>query len=215
MTTEAAPEEVSAEPEDVPASPAAAPSKPVTAKPQAGLAIWGRVALFFAVIASLAFLGNIDLGRRIVIEPMTRASVVASRLLINAFGGSAESNDTLLLGPGGMLDVKDGCNGVIAMILFAGAVVAHETTAVAKLVGLTIGIPVIWTVNLLRIVSLYVVAQVAPSMLEFFHIYFFQTLIIICVAFLWYAWAMRSQPPARRAARPPGETHDGSTGATL
>jgi exosortase/archaeosortase family protein len=174
-------------------------------KPKAGLAIWGRVALFFAVLAALAFLGNIELGRRIMIEPMTRASVAAARLLINGLGGTAQSDETLLLGPGVMLDVKDGCNGVIAMILFTGAVVAHEATPIAKLIGLAIGIPVIWVVNLLRIVSLYVVEMIVPSMLEFFHIYFFQTLIIICVAFLWYAWAMRFQPPARRAAAPPPE----------
>jgi exosortase/archaeosortase family protein len=172
-------------------------------KPKAGLAIWGRVALFFAVIATLACFGNIEFGRRIMIEPMTRASVVTARFLINTLGGSAQSDETLLLGPGVTLDIKDGCNGVIAMILFAGAVVAHEATAVAKLTGLAIGLPAIWTVNLFRIISLYAVAGVAPSMLEFFHIYFFQTLIIICVAYLWYTWAMRSQPPARRDAAPP------------
>jgi exosortase/archaeosortase family protein len=160
---------------------------------KAGLAIGLRAALFFAVIASLAWFSNIEPGRRFMVAPVTEVSVVASRLVINAFGGDAISDGTLLYGPGGVLDIKDGCNGVIAMILFAGAVVAHEAGVAAKLLGLALGIPAIWVINLIRIVCLYVVSEVAPSSLEFFHIYFFQTFIIICVVALWYLWALKSQ----------------------
>lgn len=184
-------------------------------KPYAGLAFWGRIALFFVVIALLGWFSNIDPGRRIMVKPATKASVLASRMLINAFGGNARSEETLLDGPNMGLEIKDGCNGVIAMILFAGAVVAHETTAVAKLLGLAIGLPAIWAVNVLRIVGLYVVSVVAPSHLEFFHVYFFQTLIIICVAIIWYVWAMRSlhyEPGAGRIRPaipgPDGESPD-------
>lgn len=163
-----------------------------------GLAIGLRAALFFSVIATLAWFSNVEPGRRLMVVPVTKASVVASRLVIKAFGGDVYSEGTVLYGPGGALDIKDGCNGVIAMILFAGAVVAHEAKAVAKLLGLAIGIPAIWVVNLIRIVCLYVVSEVAPSSLEFFHIYFFQTFIIICVVALWYLWALKSQALLRQ-----------------
>jgi exosortase/archaeosortase family protein len=183
--------------------------------PKAMLGIGARVALFFIVIAGLGWLSNIEPGRRLVVEPVTRASVIASELLIRVFGGSAQADGTLLMGPNTMLNIKDGCNGIIAMILFAGAVVAHDAKAVAKLAGLAIGIPLIGILNLVRIVSLYVVSVVRPSLLDFFHIYFFQTLIIICVVVLWYAWAVQCQRGAGQVARRAPESGPaGASGTT-
>jgi exosortase/archaeosortase family protein len=164
-----------------------------------GWALALRMGAFFGIIAVLGWFTNIEPGRRLVVEPLTEAAVIASRVLINLFGGGAESQGTLLTSPTGVLDVKDGCNGVIAMILFAGAVLAHEASPLAKLLGLAIGLPAIWTVNLVRIVSLYIVQVVSPERLEFFHIYVWQTLIIICVAALWYVWAARSMGPVRKS----------------
>jgi exosortase/archaeosortase family protein len=151
--------------------------------------MWARAAVFFTVIAVLGWLSNIGVGRRYVVEPMTRVSVLATRALVNLFGADARATGTLLYSDDAALNVKDGCNGVIAMILFTGAIIAHRATASAKVLGLLLGIPAIWLVNLLRLVSLYVVSVVSPSNLEFFHIYFWQTLIIICVGILWYCWA--------------------------
>jgi exosortase/archaeosortase family protein len=174
-----------------------------------GRPIWARVALFFVVIVMLVWFTNIEPGRRCVAGPVTRISVLAARVVINAFGGEARADGTFLSGPTAMLDIKDGCNGVIAMILYVAAVLAHGAAPAAKIAGLAIGIPAIWAINLLRIVTLYAVAVVAPGRLEFFHIYFWQTLIIIFVAILWYLWADRtlrgeSRDVARGSGRPEG-----------
>jgi len=170
-----------------------------TSPPKAGLPLWGRAALFIGVIATLGWLSNIGIGRTCVVQPLTGLSVRATGLLVNLFGGNAKAAGTLLYGSGAALDVKDGCNGVIAMILFTGAVIAHQASPAAKVIGVILGIPAIWLVNLVRLATLYVVSLVAPSRVEFFHIYFWQTLIIICVAVLWYFWATWS---LRRDLRP-------------
>ena len=153
------------------------------------LILVGRLALFLGTIGILGWLSLIPVGRRLFVEPVTELSVAASHFLINLFGGEATQEGTRLIGPRMSLDVRDACNGVVAMILFIGAVVAHEARASMKLLGLLLGLVVIWLVNLVRIATLYAVAAIAPARLEFFHIYVWQTLIILCVVAIWYAWA--------------------------
>ena len=167
--------------------------------------MWGRVALFLGVVVVLGWFTNIEPGRRAIAGPVTRASVHATGFLINAFGGEARTEGTMIYGSRGALDVKDGCNGVIAMILFVGAVAAHAAPLGLKILGLAVGIPLIAVVNLIRLVTLYAVAVVAPARLEFFHVFFWQTLIIIFVALLWYFWAdwCLSREIRHRSARSP------------
>lgn len=174
-------------------------------RPAAGLPMPARVAIFLGVVVFFVWFTNIEPGRRAIAAPITHASVLSTAALINAVGGEVRADDTWLIGPTAHLDVKDGCNGVIAMILFLGAVVAHAAPRRDKILGLVIGIPLIFVVNLIRLVTLYGVAVVAPERLEFFHVFFWQTLIIIFVAVLWYFWADWSlaREMRRRPARPP------------
>ena len=148
-----------------------------------------RVGVFGATVGLLSWLSLLDVGRTYFSNPVTELSVVVCHYLISLFGGTVEKYGTILTGPIMSLDIKDGCNGVMAMILFSGAVVAHEKSVIAKMVGLIVGIPLIWFINLFRILSLYVISVVAPARLEFFHIFFWQILIIIFVVLLWFAWA--------------------------
>lgn len=174
-----------------------------------GPRIGGRVALFLGVVIALGWFTNIEPGRRAIAAPITRASVWATTALLNAAGAEVRADDTYLRGPNAVLDVKDGCNGVIAMILFLGAVVAHAAPPLMKLLGLAIGIPLIGIVNLVRLVTLYGVAVLAPARLEFFHVFFWQTLIIIFVAVLWYIWADWSLSREMRRTRAPAPAGGG------
>jgi exosortase/archaeosortase family protein len=169
---------------------------------KANLILLGRLALFLGTIAILGWFSLIDIGRRLFVDPITQSAVLASHALINLFGGDAVREGTVLIGPQMSLDVKDACNGVVAMVLYVAAVVAHEARLGSKLIGLVLGLAAIWIVNLLRIVTLYAVAAIAPERLEFFHIYFWQTLIIIVVVAFWYIWASWTMRPAVPHAAP-------------
>jgi exosortase/archaeosortase family protein len=169
---------------------------------KSNLILLGRLALFIGTIALLGWFSLIEVGRLLFVDPITRSAVFASHALINLFGGDAAREGTVLIGPQMSLDVRDACNGVVAMVLYVAAVVAHEARLVSKLIGLVLGLAAIWLVNLVRIVTLYAVAAVAPERLEFFHIYFWQTLIIIAVVVFWYIWASWTMRPAGSSAAP-------------
>lgn len=158
---------------------------------KSNLLIFARLAIFLATIGILSWFSTTAVGRRYGVEPLTSGQVMASQTVLGFFGAATWRSGNILTGPNTALDIEDGCNGVIAMILFVAAVLAHEASLLAKGIGLLIGLPAILAINLVRILTLYEIAQVWPDKLEFFHIYFWQTLIIIAVVVLWYLWASR------------------------
>jgi len=153
------------------------------------LILLGRLALFLGTVVILGWFSLVDVGRRFFVDPITSSGLAVSHFIINLFGGDAVREGAVLVGPRMLLEVKDECNGAEAIVLYTAAVVAHQARLVWKGIGLLLGVVAIWAVNSVRIVTLYAVAAVAPERLEFFHIYFWQTLIIIFVVALWYAWA--------------------------
>jgi exosortase/archaeosortase family protein len=109
------------------------------------------------------------------------------------------SGTTMLLASGGM-DVVSECSAVYVLILFAAAVMAFPTTWRARGRGLLIGLPCLFVVNLLRLVSLGVVIRFRASLLPLFHEYLWQVLFIFVVAGLYLFWIERIVP--RAATRP-------------
>ena len=105
------------------------------------------------------------------------------------------SGTTMLLASGGM-DVVSECSAVYVVILFAAAVLAFPTTWRARGRGLLIGVPCLFAVNLLRLVSLGVVIRFRASLLPLFHEYLWQVLFILVVAGLYLFWIERIVPRA-------------------
>ena len=156
---------------------------------RSNLLVAARLVTFLATIGILSWVSTTDVGRRRGVEPLTSHEVTVSHGILKMLGSEARRTGNVLIGPRLALDIEDGCNGVVAMILFVAAVLAHEASLLAKGAGLLIGLPAIWAVNLIRILTLYGIAQVSPDKLEFFHVYIWQTLIIILVVVIWYMWA--------------------------
>jgi exosortase/archaeosortase family protein len=102
------------------------------------------------------------------------------------------------------LRIGKGCDGLEPTALFAAAVLAFSAPILLKLPALAIGIPLLVVLNLLRIVSLYLVGVYHPALFHTIHIDVWQALFILVgsVFFgLWILWATRSRAPGD-AVRP-------------
>jgi archaeosortase B (VPXXXP-CTERM-specific) len=80
------------------------------------------------------------------------------------------------------------CTGIFEMVIFTASVMAFPTSWKKKGLGLLIGIPAIYVFNLLRIACLLVVGRYFNSMFDFFHLYFWQTTLIIMITSVWLFW---------------------------
>ena len=103
---------------------------------------------------------------------------------------SKEINDFQVFGIDGSNGVWIGgpCNGITLMFLFAIFIIAYPGNLKHKLWYLPIGIILVYSLNLFRIVSLSLIAYYKPSYLEFNHTYTFTFIAYSFVFSLWMLW---------------------------
>jgi len=94
------------------------------------------------------------------------------------------------------LDVRFGCNGLEAVMIYAVAVMAFPAPWKNKLMGIVGGFVAIQVINILRIASLAFSAIHFKSLFEYIHIYVAQGLMIavsLGIFFIYLNYAKSSQ----------------------
>lgn len=101
------------------------------------------------------------------------------------------------------IEIVNGCNGIAAIGLFLGFIIAYPGERTPRVLFSIFGIAVIYLVNIFRIVSLSYIQLYHPSMFNFSHDYSTTTIFYVVIFILWMIWANY------------GETESKPTGATL
>jgi archaeosortase B (VPXXXP-CTERM-specific) len=101
--------------------------------------------------------------------------------------------------------IIDECTGIYEALLLGAALLAFPTSWGKTAVGFLLGFPLIYALNVLRIVMLLFVGRYFPYAFDFMHIYFWQVTMIAMVAgtwLLWVLWVVRDGSPGSRARDP-------------
>jgi len=94
------------------------------------------------------------------------------------------------------LDVRFGCNGLEAVMIYAVALIAFPSPLKKKLIGILGGFIVIQAINIIRIASLAYSAIHFKSLFEYIHIYIAQGMMIavsLGIFFIYLNYAKSSQ----------------------
>lgn len=86
--------------------------------------------------------------------------------------------------------IIDECTGIYEAVLLGAALLAFPTTWGKTALGFLLGLPLIYALNIARIVMLLFVGRYAPQLFEFSHIYFWQVTMIAMVAGIWITWVL-------------------------
>ena len=86
--------------------------------------------------------------------------------------------------------VIDECTGVYEAVLLGAALLAFPATWGKTAIGFLIGFPLIYALNVARIVMLLFVGRHFPQIFEFMHVYFWQVTMIAMVGGVWLAWVL-------------------------
>jgi exosortase H (IPTLxxWG-CTERM-specific) len=129
-----------------------------------------------------------------VIEPFTGQIVRVSAGVLRVLGEGAQATGTQISSPAFAVDVKNGCNGVEAMLLLVAAILAFPATPRQRLLGLAIGVAVIQVANLIRVVSLFWLGVHHRNVFELFHAAIWQTALILLSVVLFILWSRRVGP---------------------
>ena len=101
------------------------------------------------------------------------------------------------------------CTGVLPAALLAILILVHPGSWRSKGLGLVLGIPVLGTLNLLRLVHLFLLGVHSPGAFELAHGFFWEAVLMAATLGLWLAWRRRSARP-RAGCRVPSSVLPGN-----
>ena len=110
---------------------------------------------------------------------------------LNLLGTSTRVNGTILASDSFAVNVVAECTAVGPLVLYVGAVAAYPAKLSAKSLGVLIGLVALMLINLVRIVSLFLIGSAYPQYLEVAHLLVWQTAIIVFAIVLWLLWVER------------------------
>jgi exosortase H (IPTLxxWG-CTERM-specific) len=143
--------------------------------------------VFFFIISFVPLQNVVDIN-----GGYTRGVVAATSKLLDVLNVPSSSSGSIINLPSIALDVKFGCNGLEAVMIYSVAVLAFPLSWKRRFIGLAAGFAVIQVVNVIRIAGLAYTGVHFPDLFEFIHIYIAQGIMIavaLGVFFIYLAYA--------------------------
>jgi exosortase H (IPTLxxWG-CTERM-specific) len=167
------------------------------AEPAAG-SFWQRnrrevtfLVLFVLLLGGSFTLISVNWVNDHVIEPFTAGIARVSGAALNLCGQHVAMRGTVIQGQRFAVNIRNGCNGVEAMLIFLSAVLAFPAPWRWRLAGLVLGSIAIQIINLVRVVSLYLTGVYFPRIFDASHTVIWQSVVILFGVLLWVLWANR------------------------
>ena len=129
-----------------------------------------------------------------------RLNASVSAVILDGFGQDVTVNDQALIsGKGASIQVERGCDAAAASALFVSAVLASPVPWLSRLLAAAAGTFLLALLNLIRVMSLFLVRLYYPKAFDVMHLDVWQALFIFLAILFWAAWA--SQVSRRRTVR--------------
>jgi exosortase H (IPTLxxWG-CTERM-specific) len=117
--------------------------------------------LFPAILALMYSLLSLNYVNDHVVEPWTAAIARQASRLLQLVGEDVEVAGTVIRGASFAVNVRNGCNGLEVLAIFAAAILAHPSCR--KILPLAVGFTVLHLSNLLRVAALYAIGLYLPE----------------------------------------------------
>lgn len=167
----------------------------------AGIHPLAFIVAFVAVYCSLYALFYVSRGglfERLVIHDATVAPAAGLARLVEP-GTAARANANRIDSPQGSLVVQSGCEGVETLFLLWAAIAVFPSGLRKKFTGIVCGTVLVYGLNQVRLVTLFLVSHHNKPWFEALHGYVAPTFIVLLVG-LYFVWwtardsAMRHEP---------------------
>jgi exosortase H (IPTLxxWG-CTERM-specific) len=160
-----------------------------TAKRQ-NMMVWKFIVTYILLMGLFLLIIGLEPIKRIVdVNGLyTNLIVYFSALLIEPFGILQGINGSIINLKGLSLDVRFGCNGLEAFLIYTVAILAFPAAAGRKLIGVVAGFLVLQIVNVLRIAGLGLSGIYLKDYFHYIHIYVAQGMMIAVALVLFLVW---------------------------
>jgi exosortase H (IPTLxxWG-CTERM-specific) len=162
-----------------------------------------KFVLVFALLLALFYAASLaPVFKRTLFPAYLRGYASAASWILNLLGQHTTAPDTVISSWRFSVDIHRGCDAVDPTALFVAAVLAFPVAWRRKLPGVAIGVALLALLNLVRVVSLFLVGVYFPRVFELTHAEIWQTCFILAALVLWalwIRWAVRAAPSAVHA----------------
>ncbi|MCB1054301.1 MAG: exosortase H [Acidobacteria bacterium] len=134
------------------------------------------------------------------IEPFTGLVATTSGKILDVIGQGVTMQGTVIKNETFQVNIRNGCNGVETMLIFASALLAFPAAWKPKAWGLVAGLVAIQAINLVRVVALFLTGVYFPKFFDTSHTVVWQTVVILFGLLLFIFWADRFAAPKNEAA---------------
>lgn len=149
------------------------------------------VARFLAALVVFYLIVALEPVNAHVIVPFTELVVRGSALILHGIREPIAVAGTVISTSAFALDVRNGCNGVEAMLLVAAAMVAFPATIASRLSGLLVASLGIQILNLLRVSSLVWLGQHHRQVFDVVHVAVWQSIVILAGLSMFVFWSVK------------------------
>lgn len=151
--------------------------------------------LFVALVIGLTLFINIPQVDLHLVTPYVEGITFLSGSVYGLADSSVESNHTYLRHPDFSVNIKKGCDGIVASIILISACIAFPSSWKMKIKGIIMGYLLIFLLNLVRILILFTLGvQGKMEMFHLVHAYVAQFIVIIGAMVFWVYWAGKTRP---------------------
>lgn len=125
------------------------------------------------------------------VDPYTEFVAAVSRVCLRVVGVDAGGSGSFISSPQFAVSIQNVCNGLEVTAIFFAVVLGFPSSFKSKLLGLAVGYPVIFLINILRIMVLFVLGFKVPTVFDDVHYYYAQAFVIIATVAVWLLWVIR------------------------
>jgi len=127
-----------------------------------------------------------------VVRPVSAWIASASGAVLRVARERVSVSGTIIASPCFSVDIQNGCNGLETALFLIAAVLAFPATARQRLIATILGVTLIEIVNLIRVVTLYLVGCHRREWFESFHLAIWQTIVFATAVIFFAAWSRRA-----------------------
>jgi exosortase H (IPTLxxWG-CTERM-specific) len=147
----------------------------------------------FAVLCVVLYLPiAVPALERVTVAPFTRGLTAFSGATLRAIGQQVTVSGTVIRGGTFAVDIKNGCNAVEAVAFLVAAILAFEAPIGMRIAGAIAGSIILELLNVLRIVTLYLLGKYYRDLFDMFHLAVWQSLMFGAAVLIFLVWTSRA-----------------------
>ena len=151
--------------------------------------IWLRPGLVFACCVGVSIFVFSRLVETNALFGFLAFTAQSTGFVLNALGNGVQIDGSRVSSGDFSIMIVNECTAIVPMIILLSAIVAYPSRMTQKVLGLAIGLPGLFLINLVRTVSLFYIGTWYESFLDTAHLLIWQPVMVLAVIVIWYIWA--------------------------